>query len=94
MDEQDFTLDFGEALKELKEGNRLTRLDRSWGGRCIYLVNSVNIPVTTTIFNELAPHTEYIHHNEYIGCYHWDQTCSVWIPTMEDLLAEDWAVSN
>lgn len=94
MSEQDFTLDFGDALRKLKDGHRLTRLDRSWGGRFICLVDGISVPAIEFFSKEFSSPTKYIHHDKYICCYHWNGTCSVWIPTMEDLLAEDWIMYN
>lgn len=84
-------MDFGDALKALNEGARITRL--SWGGKgaFLYLVPGstfqVNRPPLLGIYEEGTV----INYRPHIDIRAADGSCSPWQPSQDALLADDWS---
>lgn len=85
-------LTFNEALVELKAGNKVCRSGWNGKGMFIFLVPGstfkVNRPPLLGIYSE---GTE-INYRPHIDMKGVDGSISVWNPTCNDILAEDWEI--
>ena len=82
-------MDFSEALKLLKLGQKLAR--KGWNGKDMYvirveLIKSANPKNTSSIEIDLPKY------NPYFTIKNMDNSISVWVPSVGDILAEDWYV--
>lgn len=83
-------MDFGEALKVLKDGGRVTRA--SWGDRGMFLhlvpgsTFAVNRPPLLGIYDE-GTEINYLPHIDMRTA---DGSCVPWLASQADLLAGDW----
>jgi len=81
---------FGDALVMLKDGKRVSRAGWNGKGMFVYLVPANSYPAQTDVardcFGEMVPY------NPYMAIKNVDDTVSTWVPSVNDALAEDWAV--
>lgn len=90
----DHSMDFGGALKALKEGKAVER--RGWNGKglFVYLVTGGNYPVQMDIVKPIAEKDGTLKYNPYMAIKNMDGSISTWVPSVNDCLAEDWFVVN
>lgn len=83
---------FGDALVELKDGNRLER--RGWNGKgmFVYLVPAASYPVQTGAAKAHFGEGSMVPYNAYFAIKNVNDTVSTWVPSVNDCLAEDWQV--
>lgn len=84
-------MDFGAALDALKDGRRVSRAGWNGKGMFVYLVPSNAYPPSTdaakSYFNGgLVPY------NAYLAIKNVNDTVSTWVPSINDVLAEDWGI--
>lgn len=85
-------MNFGQALESLKTGGKLTR--DGWNGRGMFVflvpgsVFRVNRPPLLGIYTE---GTE-IHYKPHIDVKNVDGSISTWVPSIGDVMAEDWSI--
>lgn len=87
-------MDFGDAVRALKAGKRVTR--SGWNGKDMFLylvpgsVFEVNRPPLLGIYPEgtIVPYQPHIDMRTAQG------TCVPWVASQSDVLAEDWQVLN
>jgi hypothetical protein len=84
-------MDFGQALWNLKNGNRIAREGWNGKGMYIYMVPANAYPATTPAAKEefgdsLVPYEAYFAIRNVKG------TINTWVPSISDLLADDWEV--
>lgn len=92
----DINMDFGGAIKALKQGKKVTRSGWNGGGMFVYFVPANSYPVSRNnlgtmggIFpNDMVPYREYLALKTAQG------DVSTWAPSVSDALAEDWQVTN
>lgn len=94
-------MNFGQALEELKSGNKVARQGWNGKGMFIYLVNGFNIP-NENLRNEAAKQLEadktsnrgkMLTINSHIDMKAADGSIVVgWLASQTDMLAEDWEV--
>ncbi len=85
------TLNFGDALKAVKAGQRITRL--SWQGKdmFVYLVPAASyVPHTPVARAHFGGQS--VPYNAYFALKGADDTVSPWQPSGNDALADDWHV--
>lgn len=87
-------MDFSQALNELKNGRKLTRIGWNGKGMFIYLVPKGNYPPTTTIAKELTNHTGHVPYQSYIAFKTADGTVVPWTASQTDLLEGDWVIGE
>lgn len=87
-------MNFSQALELIKAGKRLTRENWNGKGQFVYLVHgsefTVNRPPLNAMYEEgtkinYAPHIDIKTVSEP-----GKNCCSVWFPSMGDVMAEDW----
>ena len=83
-------MDFGLALKELKNGNKVAREGWNGKGMFVYYVPANEYKTITDVakkhFGEVAKY------NPYFAIKNVNGTVSTWVPSINDCLSEDWIV--
>lgn len=82
---------FGLAIEALKLGQRVQRAGWNGKGMFVYYVPAGEYPARTGVALEhfgdaLVPY------NPYFAIKNVDDTVSTWVPSINDCLAEDWAI--
>lgn len=83
-------MNFGEALAELKNGERVTR--PGWNGKAmfLYLVPGSTFEVNRPPLLDIYPEGTQIRYCPHIDMRTADGSCVPWLASQTDLLAEDW----
>jgi hypothetical protein len=83
-------MNFGDALHALKDGQRLAR--DGWNGRglFVYLVPAASYPVQTGAAKAHFGEGVMVPYNAYLAIKGVDDTVSTWVPSVSDVLADDW----
>ena len=83
-------LDFGDAVRLLKEGAKVARIGWNGKGMFVYLVPAASYKATTAAakahFGDMVPY------NDYFAIKNVNNTVSTWVPSVNDCLAEDWVI--
>lgn len=83
-------MNFGQAIDAVKEGKRIAREGWNGKGMFVYYVPANSYPTQTEVakkeFGEVA------HYNPYLAIKNVNGTVSTWVPSINDVLAEDWEV--
>lgn len=85
-------VDFSQALSEVKSGNTISR--EGWNGKnmFVYLVPANSYPAQTnaarTNFGDTVPY------KAYLALVTAEKDVATWVPSITDLLAEDWRVNS
>jgi hypothetical protein len=87
-------VDFGEAIKEAKNGKKILRVGWNGKGMFVYYVPSSNFEALTDIGKELAGEDGLVQYNAYLAIKNVNGTVSTWVPSINDVLSEDWIVTN
>lgn len=82
-------MNFGDALAALKTGKKINRAGWNGKGMFVYLVPANAYPASTDAARshfkgELVPY------NAYLAIKNVNETVSTWVPSVNDVLAEDW----
>lgn len=85
-------LDFGQALAFLKAGKRLQRAGWNGKGMFVYLVPPASYPVQTGAAKAHFGENAMVPYNAYFAIKNVDNTVSTWVPSVNDCLANDWAI--
>lgn len=85
-------LTFGDALQALKAGKRVARAGWNGKGMFVYYVRAAaylaQSEAAKTYFGENA----YVPYAPYLALKGVDERVSTWVPSINDVLAEDWVV--
>lgn len=85
-------MNFSEALREVKEGKKITREGWNGKGMFIYYIPANSYPAQTeiakSIFGETVPYTA------YLAIKSVNNTVTPWLASQTDLLAEDWKIAE
>lgn len=83
-------MDFGQAIWNLKNGNKIAREGWNGKGMYVYMVPAASYPPSTEIardeFGDMVPYEAYLAIKNVKG------TINTWVPSVSDLLSEDWMV--
>lgn len=85
-------MDFGGALKALKEGKAVARTGWNGKGMFAYMVTGGDYPVQMNVVKPLANEAGTLHYNPYLAIKNVNNTISTWVPSVNDCLAEDWYI--
>ena len=85
-------MDFGEAIKELKNGNKVSRSGWNGKGMFIYYIPANLYKSYTEIGNTIADENGMVSYEPYLAIKNVKGTVSTWVPSINDCLAEDWGV--
>lgn len=83
-------MDFGAALVALKQGKKVWR--GGWNGRgmFVYMVPANSYPATTAVAKEHFG-GQLVPYNAYLAIKNVNGTVSTWVPSVNDVLSEDWS---
>jgi hypothetical protein len=86
-------LNFGQAIEALKAGKAVARAGWNGKGMFVYMVPANSYPPSTEtakshFFGKLVPY------NAYLAIKNVNETVSTWVPSVNDVLAEDWEVQG
>jgi len=94
MENNNIRGDFSDALISLKNGFRLQRSGWNGKGLFIYLVPENSYPVQTPAAKSYFGADAMVPYNAYIAIKGADETVSTWVPSIGDVLADDWEIVN
>ena len=86
------TFDFGEAIRRLKEGQKVARKGWNGEGMFVYYVPANKYKSCTTIGDSIADENGYVAYEPYFAIKNVKGTVSTWVPSINDCLAEDWVI--
>lgn len=81
-------LTFGEALRGLKHGKRISRAGWNGAGQYVYLVPANSYPAQTD--SARAEFGEMVPYRAYMALKTAQNDIATWAPSGSDVLAEDW----
>jgi hypothetical protein len=84
-------VNFGEALKGIKEGARFTRLGWNGRGMFLYLVPGSTFQVNRPPLLGIYEAGTVINYLPHIDMRTADGSCVPWLASQADLLADDWS---
>ena len=87
-----YTSSFQGALAALKDGRRVSRTGWNGKGMFAYMVPRASYPVQTGAAKAHFGEGSMVPYNAYFALKGVDETVSTWVPSVSDLLAEDWHV--
>lgn len=85
-------LDFGDAIRLAKTGVRIARLGWNGKGMFVYYVPANSYPATTDVAKEHFGEDALVPYNAYLAIKNVDNSVSTWVPSVNDVLAEDWVI--
>lgn len=88
----DELLNFGDAIKALKDGKAIARTGWNGKGMFIYYVPGGDYQTQTHIAKKAFGVS--VKYNPYLAIKNVNDTVSTWIPSVNDVLAEDWFIKN
>lgn len=85
-------LTFGIALEALQRGCKLARSGWNGKGMFVYYVPANAYPVQTGAAKSHFGEGSLVPYNAYFAIKNVNETVSTWVPSVNDVLAEDWAI--
>ena len=84
--------DFCDALDALKAGRRVARAGWNGKGMFAYMVPANAYPAQTGAAKAFFGENGMVPYNAYFALKGVDGTINTWVPSISDLLAEDWQI--
>lgn len=85
-------MNFGQALEEVKQGNKIARSGWNGKGMFVYYVPAARYEACTEIGESIADEENKVSYEPYLAIKNVKGTVSTWVPSINDCLAEDWVV--
>jgi len=85
-------VDFGDAIRRLKAGDRVTRPGWNGKGMFLYLVPGSTFQVNRHPLLGIYPEGTHIDYRAHIDMRTADGSCVPWLASQTDVLAEDWEI--
>ncbi len=85
-------LTFGDALQALKAGKRVARVGWNGKGMFVYYVRAAAYLAQSAAAIEYFGENAYVPYAPYLALKGVDERVSPWVPSINDVLAEDWVV--
>lgn len=85
-------MSFGLAIEALKKGNRVARAGWNGKGQFVYLVPPAAYPVQTGAAKAYFGEGSMVPYNAYMAIKTVNDTVSTWVPSVNDCVADDWAI--
>lgn len=83
-------MNFGQALELLKEGKKLVRAGWNGRGMFVFLVPGSTFQVNRPPLLGIYPEGTTIDYRPHIDIKNVDGSISTWVPSIGDVMAEDW----
>lgn len=87
-------MNFGEALQVMKDGGAVTRAGWNGAGQFAYLVPAAAYPAQTGIAKAYFGEGSLVPYRAYMALKTVDGFVAVWVPSVSDILSEDWKVAE
>lgn len=87
-------MNFGLAVEALKLGKRVARNGWNGKGMFVYLVPANAYPAQTGAAKAYFGEGALVPYNAYMAIKNADETVSTWVPSVNDVLADDWKVAE
>lgn len=85
-------LNFGLALEALKLGKKLSRAGWNGKGMFVYYVPANAYPAQTGAAKSYFGEGSMVPYNAYLAIKNVNDTVSTWVPSINDVLADDWQI--
>lgn len=85
-------LPFGQVIEALKAGKRAARKGWNGQGMFVYYVPAAAYLAQTPVAKEHFGEHAYVPYAPYLAIKTAEDTVSTWVPSVSDVLAEDWVV--
>lgn len=85
---------FGLAIEALRRGDRVARAGWNGKGMFVYLVPANSYPAQTGVAKAFFGEGAMVPYNAYLALKGVDGTVNTWVPSISDVLAEDWAIAT
>lgn len=85
-------LTFGLAIESIKKNARISRKGWNGKGMFVYLVPANAYPAQTPVAKAHFGEDAMVPYNAYMAIKNVDNTVSTWVPSVNDVLAEDWEI--
>ena len=85
-------MNFGQALDAVKTGHKITRDGWNGKGMFVFLVAGSTFVVNRPPLLGIYPEGTTITYKPHLDIKNVDGTIATWVPSIGDVLAEDWAV--
>ena len=85
-------LGFGDALQALKAGKRVARAGWNGKGMFVYYVRAAAYLAQSEVAKAYFGENAYVPYAPYLALKGVDEKVSTWVPSINDVLAEDWFV--
>ena len=86
-------MNFGTALQCLKDGEKVARVGWNGKGMFLFLVPGSQFVVNRPPLLGIYPEGTTINYNPHLDIKHVDGSISTWVPSIGDVLAEDWVTA-
>ena len=84
--------DFGYALRNLRNGEKLAREGWNGKGMFVYYVGSNKYPATTEVGKSIADKDGNVEYQAYIAMKTVQGNVVPWLASQSDILSEDWII--
>ena len=85
-------MNFGKTLEALKSGSKVAREGWNGKGLFVFLVAGSTFTVNRPPLLGIYPEGTVISYNPHLDIKNVDGSISTWVPSINDVLAEDWQV--
>jgi hypothetical protein len=85
---------FGLAVEALRRGDRVARAGWNGKGMFVYLVPANSYPAQTGVAKAFFGEGAMVPYNAYLALKGVDGTVNTWVPSISDVLAEDWGIAT
>lgn len=85
-------MSFGLAVEALKMGMKVARAGWNGKGMFVYHVHSDSYPARSEVAKSHFGEGSQVPYNAYLAIKNVNDTVSTWVPSINDCLADDWAV--
>lgn len=85
-------LTFGMAIEALKIGQKVARSGWNGKGMFVYYVPPASYPVQTEAARKHFGDNSLVPYNAYLAIKNVNETVSTWVPSINDVLAQDWEI--
>jgi hypothetical protein len=85
-------MNFGQAVEAVKEGKRIGRT--GWNGKGMYVYYVPGGDYATQTESAKKEFGDFAHYNPYLAIKTVQGSVSTWVPSINDVLAEDWEIAE
>ena len=83
---------FGQAIEAMKAGQKVARAGWNGKGMFAYYVSANSYPVQTGAAKSHFGEGAMVPYNAYMAIKNINETVSTWVPSVNDVLSDDWSI--